>query len=422
MPPVLTPEQQAIIDSHKTKLERQIQGFNRALAEIDSNTVPSLQAQEDINKAFWDFYNEDTIVKYEEEIEYINGTKVTNPLSEQDIADRSNNEGRLWDIFRIEGGVKRISQFDGLPTTTNPDHEFNKLNQITQIRNYLVQGLPTSKDFNEDTAQSIGVGDSQLVIEPGVQVGSDWDNIAVNDYFIVTDGTNSFIGRVTSKVNPTPGNPTAFCSNSFFTTQSSCENANEDWFPVTPPSGGIINFQRITEIVGTINSGASVKFMWNGFNNLERIDKLSLQYQDVIDQLLVQLSTRLGELLTYQNNQKTALENNLDDNLDPNAIPDTIDDIASFVNYGSTLLIDDLGIAELDSIISDRTVGLNQRVSDANSKKSNLYELRFFWTEQRVSQSGTLKKKEDAIKGKAILIEKRDKAQEDLDLLIDQGL
>jgi hypothetical protein len=410
MPPILTPPEQQVITDLKEDLQKTIDGLNVALNQINNIDIPENDAHDLVNKIFFDFYHYDIINRYEEEIKFLNGVYLPSPLIDQDLLDRSKQKGRLYDPFRTIPDVVRIPEFDGGNISNAVENEVYSLSQYDFWRDRFLNGLLTSATFNESTEAAISAGATTLTINSGVQVGSDWDNISIGDEFIVTDGNDSFVGKVVGLTNPIP---------EFIPPMPD---------PPIPAVGGIIEFSYVTgPLTASVGSGASVNFTWGGFNNTERTNKTSSNYQDVMDEWLNSLDNSIAIHLGHLPAEKAAIAANLEDDptrIAANVVADVnLDDaIASYTSYKSTLIISNTGFTTLDSINSDRSLEITARVAEADSFKAFHYEVRFFWAEQRASSKGTLTKNESFADSIVAIQELIDNNQAQLDGFDSQGL
>lgn len=368
--PTPSPEQIAVLQAEKAKAESTAalfaaQDAAKAAREAELNVLDSAF------KDLFDWYNDAVIGKYDAEKRAINGIFVTAPIVESDLTDCANLIGRLLPTPPSTAPV-RIAEFDGGNTSTDPLNELQHIADQALVEGYLVNGFTPQPSINATTVTASAVTASSTTLnvsDPTTSI-----TFAIGQYFIVENGSDAAVLRVTS-ATPGMGGPP-------FTYTLGVE-------VIVPPSG-------------TISSGSDV-VVFNGFTNPERTNKAAtLPYlQPVMDALIAMLEARLNDRKARIVEMNAALAANEDST--PAAVADIAaqttenDDTVTFIdNYLVTTDISNAGLASLSGERGTRTTNLNTRVSQINSAYTggdeNYYDARYTQASNRADTSrGTLR-------------------------------
>ncbi len=381
LPATITQEDQDRIDARIESKEQQIAQATDDIASINDQ-ISSTESEEATNKKMWDYYHSDIITAYESEKRYLMGDYISNPIVEQDLIDRSNNIGRLYDPSQSVPDIIRIAEFDGGGLVHSSTNELATLSSYDDPLAKLTTGLTTSTS---------GISTTTLEAIPDCSVGQTYvvevtslANITPDIEVLIYDGTRSCIAMVDSTTS------SGECSLPAYTNQLSCESHLGIWtntytigLTILTPHGGI-------------GSGAQVLGIWTGFTPAERSAKIATtpasSMQTIMDYYLSVLDNCLSGHISLLESQKSAYLTNLDPELDISYLSSLNTAISSYSVYQSSLDISDGsgGVGYLTGLNSSRLSVVNNRISAVGSACSNYYDSRFSWAVERCGFMGTM--------------------------------
>jgi len=340
-----------------TKLTKTIVVLKEAKQNILTIEIPNTQKKEDTNKKMWDYYH-NIISSYEAEKQALNGSVLTDPVTEVDITNRVDLTGRLYALSEPE--IVRIPQFGGTPVTTNLQFsEQNDLTLYTPVWNRLKFGLTTSTAFGFTTDSPITPSSTNFstTLDPSV---------LLNKEFVVSDGITSFIGFATA-ITPA----------------------------IFPLLGFQVDFNFLTTITNTININATGSGIFTGFTNTERANKQSTSpafgaLQTIMDFYVAKLVTIAGNHEVNISTQISSVTNNQDPDLAP-ILTQLNDNKATITAYKTSTPIDDTGITDYTSFIDNtRTPYITTRINTISTQVTIFYDNRYDWGKERAGSKGTL--------------------------------
>lgn len=399
MPISLTPEEIAALLAEYQALTNSIASRQDAKASVDQSIIDSTNTDNAEKKAF-DFYDLSIIRQYENEREALDGTYQENPVTKAELdALGALTPNRLFPTLPDTAPV-RITEFDGggLVTTDNQitgipfglsgalDIEPYWISRQSEREDWLVNGFGgTSPTITPTTVVQTAISPSTTQITIVTSVPTENPVFAVGNRFVVTDGSNQVGIEITNIVSEIPGDPDA----------GSC--AGE-----TPPGSGIdqptclanggtwtpapTNFQGIYDVIvlvpSTVTANSDIDETWAGFSNTDRTNKIDATdgYDDLLLNMLAELTLTIDNRILKLNDQKTALIANEDVSLDPQAELD-VDSALSVLNtWKINSNIDDSELAILSSERATRSPQISARISaigTAFTSPINLFDARY---------------------------------------------
>jgi hypothetical protein len=361
----VAPADTANYDAKKQEQIDIIAASDKTISDINNKKIPATQTAEDSNKKFFDKQNT-IIISYEAELTALNGVIITSPIVEQDIIDRSNFTGRLWDPAQVEKELIRIPEFDGGGTTTNIDSESTRAASApySAILNRLTAGLTTT------TAVSGAVQGSITPVSTSFNVAFNASALAGKE-FIAWGGGKSFIG---------------LCS-------TVTDNGVDVPIPI-PPTAWVVNFTFISTFTGTL-TGGQFTGIWGGFTNTERTNKISTvptagARQTVLNYYVTQLQNHINAQLGFLNSEKSALQGNIDPALPPTALANVNSAITNYQNYLTTTDISNSGISGLTTLNTNSQTRISARITELTGNRLPFFDKRYFWSVERSGSAGAL--------------------------------
>jgi len=323
------------------------------VTNLQTKKIPATQDKEATNKKVYD-YQHAICQAYDLEIGALNGVVVTTPLVEQDIIDRSNFTGRLFDATLVNKDVVRIPEMDGGNTVAvaASDSELNRTNGYAAILSRLTTGLTTSLALN-------GLATSAVTPSSTHFTTSVVATTLAGKEFVFTGSGLSFIGLCSTVTNV----------GAVYT----------------------VNFTFVSTFTGSIPSGA-FNGTFHGFTNTERTNKISTGgfEQTIMNYYIAALQAQVNAQIGYLNSQALAIGLNTDPALPPTALTNINSTHTALSNYLVTTNISDTGIASLNSITAPRLSQINARVTAITSARTPFYNKRYFWSVERAGANGTL--------------------------------
>ena len=349
---VLIPSEQANVQQISTDQTNIVTSANATVTNLQTKKIPDVTDKEATNKKVYD-YQHAICSAYDSEIAALNGVVVTTPLVEQDIINRSNFTGRLFDGSLVNKDIVRIPEMDGGNTVAvaASDSELNRSNGYAAILSRLTSGLTTTVALN-GTATSAVTPSSTTFTTAVVST------TLANKEFVFIGSGQSFIGLCTSVTNV----------GAVYT----------------------IHFSFVSTFVGTISTGA-FNGTFHGFTNTERTNKVSTGLeQTIMNFYIAALQAQVNAQIGYLNSQVAAISQNTDPALPPTALTNINSTHTALSNYLATTLISDAGINSLNSITAPRTGQINSRVTAITAARVPFYNKRYFWAVERAGANGTL--------------------------------
>src|SRR5574343_939986 len=106
----LTPDQEAQREKRLSEIGSEISGLQDTLSGMIDTEADQFKTN-DLNEAFWTYFNDQIVLQYEAEVKNINGQYVASPVLLSEIINAALSTGRLDDGPTIYP-VKRIAEFD----------------------------------------------------------------------------------------------------------------------------------------------------------------------------------------------------------------------------------------------------------------------------------------------------------------------
>ena len=352
MPVQPTQDDVAVIAAKKKQYADNITSAQNGKTRIQTKAIPENDKKETTNKKYFDYFNS-IIAAYENELKPINGVYIALPIVEQDLLNRANFTGRLYDPTGAVRDLVRVPEFDGGNTTTTTGYELTKFDLYQPNFTRLTNGLNTSCVYNNNTITGISPSDTSFRVVSAMGLSSGKE-------VIISDSTTSFIGNVTGI--------SAYGSLGQHT----------------------ISFDFVTPITTTVSSSASIKGSWNGLSNTDRTNKSSSLYQTVLNHYVTSINQILDQHTPFIDQQIAALQPNQDDNLNPAVLSTANTRKTQYANYRTTTDISDSGISTFTTFNSSRKTEITARVTAIPPAKAIYYDKRFFWAAERAGAQGSL--------------------------------
>jgi len=374
--PTLSPAEIAQLTKEKAKAEAAAATFTNAIAAQQARAA-ELAVVDGAFKKFFDYYDANIIGKYDLEQRWINGRVLTSPVTEADIISCANLAGGRLQPALPATDVVRIAQFDGTPSTTDPDNELQHITDQAPKETVLVSGYGgVAPAITVVTDSTLSASSTTLTL---TDPAATFNLVVGNSYVVKHTGTIavfkvlSFVMQVT---------------------------------PAPPPYIANLTIQMIVPPTGTIPVGKTID-VFTGFNNTERTNKTATVeplYQPLMNYLILDLQTQINKRITVLNNQLPAIAANED----PDGVI-TLGMATANVNASKTFLtnylittdISNTGLASLASERGTRTTQANTRVSQINAaytgQTKNYYNERYNAANNRANTSrGSLRVQKNA--------------------------
>jgi len=375
--PTLSPAEIAQLQKEKAKAESAAATYAAAVAGQQQRAA-ELAVADGAFKKFFDYYNNDIIGKYDLERRWINGYTLTSPVTEADIINCANLGGGRLQPALPATDVIRISQFDGTPSTTDPDNELQHITDQAPKETVLVSGYGgTAPALTVVTDSTLSAASTTLTLtDPAATFSLTPGNV----YVVKHTGTIAVFKVLT------------------FVMQTS---------PVPPPYVANLTIQMIVPPTGTIPTGKTID-VFTGFNNTERTNKTATVeplYQPLMDYLILDLQTHINtKRIPVLNNQLAAIAANQDPDGAAQLLAASGNVNASktfLTNYLVTTDISNTGLASLASERASRTTQANTRVgqiiANYTGQSKNYYNERYNAANNRANTSrGSLRLQKNA--------------------------
>lgn len=385
--PTLSPAQIASLEAAAAQAEENAALFTAQAAGKD-DTIADFGVQDSAFKEFFDYYNDDIIVPYEDERKALTGTFVANPITETDILNCANLTGRLVPSLP-DTDVVRVAEFDGGGTTTTDLNEQEHISEQAVAEDQLQNGVSgTSPTVTATSLTNSSLTSSSTTLDMTDSVGP--MSFSVGDVFVVHDGgTDAAIVQVDGVTDNMGGDPPY--------------DFTLDITLIVPPSG-------------TISSGADVLDSFSGFTDSERDTKTATdtELQPIMDALITVLETAINNRLSRLTEQETAIAANEDPDgtAQLTTAQSNIDTSQSFLtSYLTTTDISDVGLTSLASERATRGAQITAReseiVANFTGQTENYFDQRYTHANNRANTSrGTLRlqKNAEATKTKALAL------------------
>lgn len=396
--PILTPEQIAQLQKEKAQ-QANFRDAMAAAVPAKAARAAELAVADSAFQAFFNYYNDDIIVKYDAERKALNGQFIAAPITEADVVGPASLNGtvRTTPTSPVTD-IIRVPQFDGGPLTSTLVNEVQHITDQAAAEDTLVNGYPSGGGFTEATAET----DTALTGASTTLDISDPTNpltIAINDIFIVKGVSNIAVVKVTSVLDNMGGDP---------------------------PYEFTYGIQVIVPPVGTIPIGSSLE-EFTGFTNTERTNKVTTDplLQPLMDYLIDQLELHINSRKSRLIEQLAAIAGNQD--------PDGVAALATattnintsnnfLTSYLLTTVISDTGLATLSTERGVRGGQITARVAAIvaayTGQTENYFDRRYTIANDRANTSrGTLRLKLNADSAGAALSSYSDGAQSAIDAI-----
>lgn len=348
--PIPSPEQIDLINALIAQKQGEITAATNYIASLDVDIANKTSIDEAF-KDLWNWYNDSIINPYVDERRAINGLFLVDPLTNDDIEDVIFDPTNAR-LFPDPGNfdIKRISQFDGTPTDTDSEYELSYLQDQSIIEDYLVNGfggtIPGGTLTNIVTTTAITPASTQVTLDDT----TDGDlALAIGDRFILDDTISQVAIEVTG-------------------------------FVENPGGSDMWDVDFIFLVSGSVGIGSTIDIDFVGFDNTDRTNKTSIDYQPILDGLISNLETVLNNRITKLDEQITARGNN-DDPDGSFGLTDLNTSKAFIQNYLLTTDISDIGLTSLSTERISRTSDANTRVATINAaftgQTENYYDRRY---------------------------------------------
>jgi hypothetical protein len=372
-----------LTDEEKAQLEKDII-VQKAAAEAFTAAVPLKQARavelavtDGAFKKFFDYYNDDIITHYDAERKSLNGQYIAAPIVEADITKVAELDGDHRTTPTLPAtDVIRISEFDGSPLIVDNSNETQHIADQAIIEDALVNGYTPAPTITGTTVTDSALTSSSTSLDVVESVGP--ISFSVNDIFIVSDGVDVAVVKVTGVTDNLGGNP---------------------------PFDFTLDIELLLAPSGTLAIGSSV-IVFSGFTNTERINKVATDssLQPLMDGLLQKLEDRLNDRVSRLDEQITELNAQQD----PDAVAEIsttlglVNTSKSFINtYLISTDISDTGLASLASERGTRSSEVSTRiaqiVANYTGQTENYFDRRYSIANDRGNTfRGTLRQQKNA--------------------------
>lgn len=409
--PILTAQEISDLQNVRAQKVDLIQTFQ---AQIVTKTaeIPFFEDRDDLYKSFFDYYNDEIIGRYDNELTALVGTEITSPVTNAELDN-------LTDIIietdplilaalvltRLfpespETNITRVPEFDGGGTLVN---SFNEETRVI-FQNFITNGLQNG--FGAGSANTLTTTSTITTSSNSFSTTSPIASPVSNgDVFVIRSSSQVCIIQVTSS------------------TLTSI-------FPVPPPFTYDINFNFILPPLASIGSGQEL-YEFSGFSNANRTSKTASfgPFQVLMNRLV-------SEVQLANNNQITLLtEQNLQMSLnsDPGGTAEFLASTGannSQISLKTTYLIatdiSNAGITSLGATNSSRLTAITAREAQIlaayTGRTENYYEYRYNYANQRASFSGgtliTLKANQKALTSLSKFVQDAQDAVAVIDLLL----
>ena len=358
---------------------------------LKTKTIPQNHQTEGVNLKYFNHFHTSCITQYEIEMTWITGNYIINPLVEQDVIDRANFTGRLYDTTGAEPDIIEIPELTGGGTTqkistpaTGPLWEYSAASVERYYMRKLKTGLNPITSYNTtitgDVTISGGV-DSEFTVYVDSITG-----VNINDEVLCSGGGYSCIALVTF-AGTGGGSCTPSCVPN---TQIQCTVTGGIW-----TIGYAINIKLITAPNGAIPIGGNIRGSWSGFSNSDRTNETASDpnLQDLMDFCITDLERAINNHITYITNEIACLNLNKHSALDPTAKTNCQTAKTNYTNYVNALDISDTGLTTLANLNTTRDDIVAARVSAIHDVlDSDLYAKRKLWLLERSGRDGTMVK------------------------------
>ena len=373
--PTLTPQEIEQLTKEKAKAESAATTYANAVTALNARAAELLVADNAFKK-FFDYYNDNIIGKYDLERRWLNGYTLTSPVLEADIVACASLAGGRIQPALPATDVVRISQFDGTPFTTNPDHENQHIIDQAPIENAVANGYGgVAPAITIETTTAITPTSTTLTLEDPATTFS----LAPNEVYVVANGGDLAVFKVLTfvmQVSPTP-----------------------------PPYVANLTIELIVPPTGTIAAGQTLD-VFTGFTNGERTTKTASDpdYQPLMNYFVTSLQAKINQRITTLNNQLPAIAANEDEEPGTELTTATTNVNTSktfLTNYLITTDISNTGLSSLSTERGVRSAQITARVAQIinayTGRTKNYYNERYNAANNRANTSrGSLRVQKQA--------------------------
>ncbi len=378
--PTLTPEQIAQMKKESAKATAAAETFTAQIAAQQARAA-ELALVDSAFKSFFDYYNDQIIVKYDAERKLLNGNYVAAPITEADVLSCANLAGGRIQPTMPATDVIRLPQFDGSPLIVDPINEIQLMTDQATAETTLVSGFggsPLSPTVVTDSAIATGVTALKLTDPTSAFY------IAPNQVFIVSNGSDFAVIKAITAV------------------------LEDD--PVPPPYVMNLDIEILVQPTGTLSTGLSL-LSFSGFSNGERAIKTASDpaMQPFMDYLILELQNKVNGRITNLTAQLTSISTNQDPEGTAEFTQATTNVNTSktfLTNYIISTDISDAGFTTTSAERSTRSSQATARVAEIASaytgRTLNYYDQRYNFANNRANTArGSLRLQKNSEAGAA---------------------
>lgn len=363
MPPVLTPDEVAQMTKESAKAKAASETFTNQIAAQQARAV-ELSKVDSAFKKFYDYYDTEIIVPYDQERKAINGEHVANPILEADILACANLQGGRLQPALPSTDVIRVPEFDGAPVVIAPNNELANIDS----------------QIDAETALVSGYGGTPL--PPTVLTDSNIN--AMSGSMVLTDPTATF--------SVAPGDMLVISENNDFAVVKVL-TFTMDTVPTPPPYNAVLTIEVVVPPLGLLQAGLPIS-TFNGFSNSERTTKTANDpnLQPMMDYLVFMLKASINSRIAKLDLQLSAIASNND----PEGVAELaqassdVNTSKSFLtNYLISTNISDFGLSGLSteriSRVSQALGRTTQIVAAYTGRSENYYDKRYSFANNRAN-------------------------------------
>ncbi len=340
-------DRQNIIDGQKSGKKR--------ILEV---SIPENDQLNTINSKMYGYYHS-IISCYEAEKSGITGQNLAFPLVESDFLARIQYSGRLYLMENPD--IVRIPEFDSGGDTVSLAKEGDFYPVFSRIIDRLTTGLDTVTAYNGTNLSSIGPGSTSIQVNSGASV------LNGKEFLFRSTAGVSFVGKATDFRTVVTGTPPSTTTTYY------------------------LDFQFLTPISSTIavNGSNVLTGTWNGFSNVERSSKTSVN-QTVLNFWLSEFDVPVDGILAVFHYENDNFLNNPDDGKDMRAGEELETVISFFDNFKIGKDVSDSGISAFEGIVNNRQSWISSRLLAIDNRKAEFFDKRFNWAVLRAGRNGSM--------------------------------
>lgn len=220
--PTLTSEQQDTLDQQvDIDLPAAIQTYQVGKAQVEAMHAELLKIVS-LHEAFWYWYHDDVASKYEDELKWIDGHFITDPVIGADLDEaRQFIDCRLFPADYVELNPLYIDQLKGVTNETTPEYGCEQCHHPVAYE--LAQALDNGQSGTGDTTTTSDVDPSTTNISVSSTTG-----FGAGDRAVIQVGGSIAVFRIDSVSGTLNGAIIAFCGASPITSGATISSKQAD--------------------------------------------------------------------------------------------------------------------------------------------------------------------------------------------------